>query len=289
MGYAHIDNLYKSQDILMFRECFAMEKIHGTSAHVSFDVFTIPKLKFFSGGESHVNFVKLFDVEVLTAKFEALNAEKVIVYGEAYGGKQQKQSHRYGNALKFVAFDVKIGDYWLSVPDAEQVVLSLGLEFVHYRKVPAEIEALNNERDAPSEQAKRNGVKGIQTREGVVLRPLREMHGNDGSRIVSKHKRAEERETATNRDVVDPSTLAVLEKAEDIANEWVTPTRLEHVLDKLGPVGLDRTKDVIVAMVEDVVREGKGEIIDSKDARRAIGKKTAELFRKRFTDALQEM
>ena len=36
MGYLHIDNLYKNQDILMFKECYAMEKIHGTSAHVSF-------------------------------------------------------------------------------------------------------------------------------------------------------------------------------------------------------------------------------------------------------------
>ena len=29
MGYAHIENLYKCQDILMFRECYATEKIHG--------------------------------------------------------------------------------------------------------------------------------------------------------------------------------------------------------------------------------------------------------------------
>jgi len=29
MGYAHIENLYKNQEILMFKRCFAMEKIHG--------------------------------------------------------------------------------------------------------------------------------------------------------------------------------------------------------------------------------------------------------------------
>lgn len=34
MSYMHIDNLYKSQTLLMFRECYALEKIHGTSAHV---------------------------------------------------------------------------------------------------------------------------------------------------------------------------------------------------------------------------------------------------------------
>lgn len=33
MGYLHIDNLYKNRDILLFRECWALEKVHGTSAH----------------------------------------------------------------------------------------------------------------------------------------------------------------------------------------------------------------------------------------------------------------
>jgi hypothetical protein len=32
MAYLHIENLYKARDIMLFRECYAMEKIHGTSA-----------------------------------------------------------------------------------------------------------------------------------------------------------------------------------------------------------------------------------------------------------------
>ena len=37
MGYRHIENLYRprAQTILLFRECYALEKIHGTSAHVA--------------------------------------------------------------------------------------------------------------------------------------------------------------------------------------------------------------------------------------------------------------
>ena len=34
MAYMHIDNLYKNQEVLLFKECYAMEKIHGTSAHI---------------------------------------------------------------------------------------------------------------------------------------------------------------------------------------------------------------------------------------------------------------
>ncbi len=210
----------------------------------------------------------------------------MVVFGEAYGGRQQGMSHRYGKVLKFVAFDVKIGDHWLDVPNAHQVTERLGLEFVHYKRVSTDVAALDVERDAPSEQARRNGVEGDQHREGVVLRPLREFRDNSGGRIISKHKRAEERETKTQREIGDPAKLAVLEAADAIANEWVTPTRLEHVLDKLGDVGIQDTPKVIAAMVEDVVREGAGEIVDSKEARKAIGAAAAKLFKKRLQASL---
>ncbi len=63
------------------------------------------------------------------------------------------------------------------------------------------------------------------------------------------------------------------------------------MLDKLLPqyIGVEDTGRVIAAMVEDVLREAAGEIVDSKDARRAIGALTAKLFKKRFTDALQNV
>ncbi len=295
MGYMHIPNLYKDQTVLMFKEVYALEKVHGTSAHVSWkngNVF------FHSGGEKHKNFIALFDVSALKAKFEQMGHDEVTIFGEAYGGGLLRQSWRYGKQLKFVAFDVKVNDFWLSVPNAEGLVTSMGLEFVHYVKVPTEIAALDAERDAPSVQAKRNGVEGDQPHEGVVIKPLVEVRLNDGERIMAKHKRAEERETMTDRVVGDPAKLQVLQQAEAIATEWVTPTRLEHVLDKLIAEEVRATQDnaypdmswtpkVIAAMIEDVTREGAGEIVDSKEARKAIGAASAKLFRKSFQDKLQ--
>lgn len=282
MGYMHIENSYRNYTttIGLFRECWALEKIHGTSAHVAWRDGVV---HFHSGGEKHDNFVKLFDTFQLTQAFQEMGHEKVVIFGEAYGGKQQGMSARYGKNLKFVAFDVKIGDNWLDVPNAQQVTERMGLEFVHYVRVSTDVAALDAERDATSEQAKRNGIEGFQPREGVVLRPLREFHDNTGSRIISKHKRPEERETKSPREVGDPAKLKVLEEAEAIANEWVTPTRLEHVLDKLGDVRMEDTPKVINAMIEDVVREGSGEFVDSKEARRVIGSLTARLFKKKCT------
>jgi|SRR5579863_4855010 len=285
MGYLHIENLYKNQTIMLFKECYALEKIHGTSAHIS---FKDGQLHLNSGGEKHDNFVKLFDQEALAKGMADLGAMEVVVFGEAYGGKQQGQSWRYGKELRFVAFDVKIGDCWLDVPNAEQVARRLGLDFVHWKQVSTDIEALNAERDTPSEQARRNGVEGDQPREGVVLRPLVEFRMNNSDRVISKHKRDEERETKTARKVDDPAKLQVLQETEAIALEWVTETRLQHVLDKLPQgIGVEATGQVIAAMVEDVTREATGEILDSKEARKAIGARAAKLFKKRFTDALQ--
>ena len=39
MAYLHIDNLYKNQEILMFKECYALEKIHGTSGTITLRSF----------------------------------------------------------------------------------------------------------------------------------------------------------------------------------------------------------------------------------------------------------
>ena len=62
MGYYSIDNLYKNQDIFLFKECYAMEKIHGTSAHIG---VRDEKIRFFSGGVPPEELVKLFDVNRL--------------------------------------------------------------------------------------------------------------------------------------------------------------------------------------------------------------------------------
>lgn len=287
MGYLHIDNLYKNQTILLFKECFALEKIHGTSAHISFNP-SAGTLGFFSGGEKHDRFVSLFDQEALLARFkERCSPEHlVVVFGEAYGGSCQGMSGTYGRDLKFVAFDVKVGDHWLDVVTASNLVQSLGLEFVHYDRVTTDLASLDAARDADSTQAIRNGMGESFMREGVVLRPLVELRLNDGSRVIAKHKRDEFRETATPRPVVDPAKLEKLMDAERIAAEWVTPMRLQHVLDKMPDHSIEQMGAIIKATVADVQREGAGEFEDSPAVRKALSARTASLYKQRLHEAL---
>lgn len=284
MGYLHINNLYREQSILLFKECFAMEKVHGTSAHI---LWKDNKLSFFSGGEKHDKFVSIFDQEKLKAQFEhQFGGFEVTIFGEAYGGKCQGMSKTYGPDLRFIVFDVKIDTTWLTVPKMDKVATDFGLEVVPWVRVSTDVDGLDALRDKPSEVAVRRGMGDDKMREGVVLRPIEEMTNGYGERVIVKHKGEAFSERVTPQKVAAPDQLIVLEAAEAIANEWVTSVRLQHVLDKIPveltspPLGMKDTSRVIAAMVEDVFREAKGEIVESKEARTAIGKKTVGLFKK---------
>lgn len=276
MGYIHIENLYRQQEILMFRECYALEKIHGTSAHITWN----NQLHLSSGAASSVNFQKLFPTDLAEKLKAQLGLDPAVIYGEAYGGKLLGMSGTYGKNLGFIAFDVKINDLWLSVPQAEAFVKELGLDFVSYNKIPCTVEAIEAEIYKDSVLAEKNGNPG-KIREGVVLRPLMELRKNNDQRFIVKHKRPEFRETEEIRSVeVDPAQLKVLEDARQVAFEWVTAQRLQHILDKIEqPHAIQQIKIVIANMLEDVHREGSGEFVPSKEVDKEIGRRASELFR----------
>ncbi|HHT9136526.1 MAG: RNA ligase family protein [Dehalococcoidales bacterium] len=274
MSYNEIPNLYKNQDVLLFKKCYALEKIHGTSAHVGWN----GKVYYFSGGEKHERFKALFDEENLIDNFQKMNNEKVVIYGEAYGGKCQGMSATYGKNLKFVAFEVKIGDSWLAVPQAESIVRSFNLDFVPYVEIKTDLSELDFWRDAPSQQSIKCGIIEERKREGIVLKPLIEVRKNNGERIISKHKSEAFQETKTKREITQES-LKVLTEAAEIATEWVTSMRLNHVLDKFPKANIERTGEIIKAMIADIQKESVGEVVLSKEALKEIGKKTALYFK----------
>lgn len=295
MSYLKIPNLYSDQSILVFKRCYAMEKIHGTSAHIA---WKDNSLRFFSGGCKHEDFCKLFDQGKLQELFSSKFSEKpAVIYGEAYGGKLQGMSKTYGQALRFVAFEVKIEDMWLDVPKAEDVCLGLGIDFVSWVEVATDLELLNVERDKDSAQAIKLGMGEGHMREGLVLRAPFEVTLNNGQRLIAKHKRSEFSERASVPEA-DPTKKLILENAGQIAFEWVTEERLKHVLDKLAAernnpsVGQSSWVDwdctwriqdmeiVIRAMLNDIIVEGKDEVPDDKAVRKAIGQKTVQIYKK---------
>lgn len=194
MGYLKIPNLYKSQDILLFKKCYALEKIHGSSAHISMtrkekEVGGV-KIKFFAEGVSHENFVKLFDEAKLKARFLEVGFSNLVIFGESYGGKCQRMRDTYGPDLKFVAFDVTVDDIWVNVPNMVEIAILFDIDVVDFSIISTDMEAIDLERDRPSEQAVKCGCGKDKPREGIVLRPLIELRKNNGNRVIAKHKGA---------------------------------------------------------------------------------------------------
>jgi Rnl2 family RNA ligase len=300
MGYMHISNLYTNREILNFKECYAMCKVHGSSAHISFTKSPTgePIINFFSGGAKHDTFVKLFDpiLEQMKKAFIDKNRDELTIFGEVYGGRMQGMSYLYGTEMKFIAFDVKIGFSWLDVPIAEQVVKEFGIEFVPYVKTSTDLVALDALRDAPCMLAVRNNVDFTKlpadktsVGEGVVLRPLVELKKNNGERIIAKHKGAkfQERKSQPKADM-SPEQMKILSDAQEIAEEWVVEERLKNILSHMDPdTNISAMGEVIQAMNADIEREAKGEIMESKEARKAISKKTAELFKEYLQEKLK--
>ncbi len=285
MGYLHIENLYRpiAQTILLFKEVYAMEKVHGTSCNISRKRGDAG-LTHFPGGESIDNFRNIFKGnDILFPRLIELEEQysEIKIYGEGYGGKCQKQSERYGNRFSFIVFDIQLDNRWLSVEKADMFATGLGLEFVPYVKISTDLKELDKERDAPSEVAKRRGC-GIQQREGIVLRPLLEFTNEFGERVIAKHKG--EGFAEVKKIIKVGETPEVLTEANAIADNWCTETRLDHVLDKIPGAGMADILKVINAMLEDILREGQGEIVVTDNVKKAIRNKTVTMFKKKVQE-----
>ena len=126
----------------------------------------------------------------------------------------------------------------------------------------------------------------VEVEDGAVLP---EVTKNNGDRIISKHKNDDFSERKTKQKVIDPEKLKILQEATQIAEEWVVLERLRHVLDKMpADTNIQHTGQVIKAMIADVYREAKGEIVESPEASKAIGKKTALMFKQYLKDKMAE-
>ncbi len=286
MAYQHIENLYCNQDILLFKECYVSEKIHGTSAHIRWQD---NQIHFFSGGEKHQKFSNLFNIPELKEKFQALNIDKFVIYGEAYGGKQQGMRKTYGDDLKFIVFEVKIGDCWLDMYSADKFASALRFEFVWYTRTNTDIETLDIYRNQSSVQARRNSpvLFSVAKSEGIVIRPIIEVTKNNGQRIIAKHKRADFSETKTPMEV-NKADLEVLSRIKDICIEWVTENRLSNILSHIeGELEIEMIPRLINLMVEDVLREGEREIVKSKQLVKAISRETALMVKRRLQSNIQ--
>jgi hypothetical protein len=302
MGYASIEQLYDHPEVFSKPEKFWIisEKIHGTSTWINFNK---NKLTFHSGGEPAKSFTALFDIVLLQTKLEALqiqnpNVSNFRIHGEAYGGKQQKMAKTYGDKLKFCGFEVKFDDTFLDFLDAKFILEQLELEVVPYKIQKIDIAFIEEETKSESIQAIRNGMGHGLLREGIVIRPLEEEKDNNGKRLIYKYvNKCPPFSELKNRPNLG-EVVKVMTNQKEIVEQWVTETRMGHVLDEFKSVIQTEEfvhrniksliPEIVNLFVKDVQKEHNNSIVWSDSIEKAIKTAAGTMFVHHFLDELTE-
>lgn len=158
------------------------EKVDGTNVRVMWDGVEVT----FGGktdkaqmpGPLMARLAGRFPASNLAATFDT----PACLYGEGYGGRIQKGGDRYGEQQDFVLFDVKIGSRWLPRSMVNDLAVALACPVVPVIGQGTLFDMMDVvEHGLPS-------TWGGFLAEGIVARPLVEMFGQYGQRIITKFK-----------------------------------------------------------------------------------------------------
>jgi ATP-dependent RNA circularization protein (DNA/RNA ligase family) len=161
------------------------EKIDGTNIRV---IWKDGKLTF--GGKTdnaqiHADLIKYLYETFSPARLDEVFADadgEVVLYGEGYGAGIQKGGGNYSATKKFILFDVRVGTWWLSQENVNDVAQKLGIDVVP------------DFGDMTLEEATEIVRKGFPSRigtgqaEGLVGRPIEALFDKKGHRLIVKLK-----------------------------------------------------------------------------------------------------
>jgi hypothetical protein len=116
---------------------------------------------------------------------------RVVLYGEGYGAGIQKGGGNYRPDQGFVLFDCRVGPWWLSRANVEDVAAKLGIDVV-----PLVNFGTTHGDSAPIDVAEsfvvndwiKSAWPGVERPEGLVGRPTVPLFDNKGERITVKIK-----------------------------------------------------------------------------------------------------
>lgn len=304
--YPHIENIEEVPGIFDLPEVIATEKIHGSSMRIG----VINGVLHYGGRRLDFNDIRPESKEgqgfvswVLATGLdqrlrEASDGHDVILYGEwhgsgtpARGWPQIQKGIRYLKGNDFRLFDIKVDGKYVPLEAMVSWAHKIGLKTmpVLYRGKPDQ-KAFDALIDTMSRVGEENGIVSPEnTLEGIVIRPLEFHWDAKGKPVMAKYKVGQWAERASQkrcdqqppkpRPETPPNAIA-------FAQEFVTETRLDHVLDQLREenIPIDKTAlaEVMKRMGQDIKREGAGELersgLEWKDVSPLVTKLTKELF-----------
>lgn len=161
------------------------EKIDGTNIRVLWQDGTLTFGGKTDNAQIHSDLIKYlyetFRPEAMSTTFPS--ESDVVLYGECYGAGIQKGGG-YGPTKKFILFDVRVGEWWLSHENVCDVASKLGIDVVpDFGDMTLEDATELVRKGFPS---KLNG--GAQQAEGLVGRPIEALFDKKGHRLIVKLK-----------------------------------------------------------------------------------------------------
>jgi len=140
--------------------------------------------------------MKIGDVDKMIEAFSYKSSEEgeedarpgveCIIFGETYGKKMQKAGNRYcKDSLKFICFDIKVGNTWLKRENVEDICSKLGIDVVPSLGEMTLDEAIEKvKKGFPSQVSEDPTLEA----EGIVLRAPLGILDRMGRRIITKIK-----------------------------------------------------------------------------------------------------
>lgn len=314
--YPEIRNLPDVPEIFACPEVIITEKIHGSHMRIGLIDGVVhvggrrleftdirPDTKDGLGFVSWVLHTGL-DEKVRTA----CAGHNIIFHGEwhgsgtpAKGWPQVQKGIRYFAGNDFRIFDVRLEGTFVPFTEIEPWAAKLGLGTmpVLYRGAPSQ-ETFDGLIDHVSELGRLHGFTDPEnTMEGMVIRPPTTQWNPGHERVMAKYKLGKWAERASeqkhrNRMPKQPRP-EVPATAKAFAEEFVTDTRLMHVLDQLReaniPIGTPALGEVLKRMGQDIKHEGVRALLDAglewKDVSPLVTTKTKALFQKYLRESAQ--
>ncbi|MBI4126232.1 MAG: hypothetical protein HY465_01940 [Deltaproteobacteria bacterium] len=305
--YPHIENIEEVPGLFELPEVIVTEKVHGSSMRVAVldSVLRLGgrKLEFTEinpttrEGLCFIQWV--LDTGLDQKVLETFRGHNVIVYGEWHGSGNPKKNWpqiqkgiRYINGVDFRIFDVKVDGKYVSFDDIAGWAAKVGLKTmpVLYRGKPDQ-KIFDSLIDTMSRVGEENGIVDPEnTIEGLVIRPPVLIWDTKRVPIMAKYKVGKwaERASQQRHPKVQPKVKVIPPGAEAFAKEFVTDTRLDHILDQLRQegiaVGTSAMGEVMKRMGQDIKREGEKTLdeaqLEWKDVSPFVTKFTKEIFMK---------
>ena len=163
------------------------EKIDGTNIRVMWDGENVTL-----GGKTDKADIPKHLLEVLANTFTKDKmidvfgvTTNVCLYGEGYGVKIQKGGNYMPDRADFILFDCKVGEWWLTRDSIEGISKALNISLVPIIGVWKLERAI--------EYVKEGFISTISENkeyiaEGLIMKPVVELFGRNGERIISKIK-----------------------------------------------------------------------------------------------------